>query len=800
VSATKPFIMLVTNFKIAFRNLVKHKMYSTLNIAGLAAGIAVVLLIGLWIYDELSFDKYHRHYKTTALVMQHQTLNGEVYTQGSVPMPLGNELKTSYGSEFSKVVMSSHPGKHILASEANQFVKTGGYMDDQAPSLFTLKMLNGSSNGLSDPYSILLSEKVAKAIFGNENPVNKVVKFDDTANLKVTGVYADLPENTTMKDLEFIVPWALQANAIKNNSQQWNNNGWEIYVQLADNVSFESASAKIRNIRYDKAGDDNRKYHPAIFLHPMSKWHLYSEFKNGVNVGGLIQYVWMFGIVGLFVLLLACINFMNLATAKSEKRAKEVGIRKAIGSRRKQLVFQFFCESLMMSFIGFALSLLLLFVLLPYFNEVAGKNMELPLGSPAFWIAGISFSIVAGFIAGSYPAFYLSSFHPVKVLKGTFKAGKLESIPRKLLVVLQFSASIVLIIGTIVVFRQVQFGKERPVGYNRNNLITVESFTPNIHAGFDAFRNDLIKTGVVSNVAFSSAPVTESSNSQSNFDWAGRDKSGTQNFGTMGISKEYGSTIGWQFVEGRDYRTGTTGADKFAFVINESAAKLMGFEKPVGQTIRWVGLDFQIIGVIKDMVINSPFAPVQPTIFYMAPWRINILNIKMKPGVNAQEAVNKIGEVYARYNPGQPFEYKFVDDEYSRKFAMEQNIGKIAGFFTILAIFISCLGIFGMATFTAEQRIKEIGVRKVLGATVFNLWQLLSKDFVILVTISFVIASPIAYYFMRQWLQDYDYRTNISWWIFAGAGMGALVVTILTVSFQAIKAATANPIKSLRTE
>lgn len=792
--------MLKNYFKTAFRNLTKNKMHSFLNIAGLSAGMAVTILIGLWINDELSFDKYHQNYNSIAQVMQNQTLSGEVGTQPTIPMPLGDELRNTYGSEFSKIVMSSGNGKHILASENNHFVKTGNYMQADAPSLFSLKILSGSGNGLKDPYSILLSQTVARAVFGNEDPINKVIKFDDTASLKVTGVYEDLPVNTTLHDLEFIVPWELQGDAIKNNIQNWDNNGWQIYVQVADHVDMNKASAKIKDSKYTKAGKANEKYKPVIFLHPMSKWHLYSEFKSGVNVGGRIQYVWLFGVIGLFGLLLACINFMNLATAKSEKRAKEVGIRKAIGSQRKQLIYQFFSESLLMAFMGFVLSLLLAFLLLPFFNEVAGKNMNLPLESPLFWAAGLGFTLVAGLIAGSYPAFYLSSFQPVKVLKGTFRAGRLATVPRKVLVVLQFTASIVLIISTIVVFRQVQFAKDRPVGYSRDGLITVESLTPNIYAHYGAFRDELIKSGAVSGVAWSSTPVTESWNSQSNFDWAGRDKTGTQNFATVGISKDYGQTIGWQFIAGRDYRTETGGADGFTFVLNESAAKMMGFKNPVGATVHWFGYDFHIIGIIKDMVMNSPFTPVQPTVFFMSPGRLNVLNIKMKPGASVQGALKKIGQVYAQYNPGQPFEYKFADEEYAKKFDVEERVGKLASFFAVLAIFISCLGIFGMASFIAEQRVKEIGVRKVLGASVFNLWQLLSKDFVLLVFISLLIASPLAFYFMHQWLQNYDYRSNISWWIFVASGAGALIITLLTVSFQSIRAALMNPVKSLRTE
>ncbi|HVU93710.1 MAG TPA: ABC transporter permease [Puia sp.] len=792
---------MIRNFlKIALRNLAKHRLHSFLNIAGLSAGLAVTLLIVLWLNDELSFDKYHRHYERIAQVMQNQILNDEVYSGTNIPIPLGEELRTTYGNNFKRVVMSAFTGRHILAFGNNKFTRTGNYMEREAPSLFSLKMLGGSGNGLKDPYAILLSHSLATALFGPVDPLNKVIRFDDTASLKVTGVYEDLPLNTTLNDLQFIVPWELQGNHLAKNIHNWGNNGWQIYVQLADNVDMNKASASIKNAKYDKAGNGDQRFKPVIFLQPMSKWHLYSEFKNGVNIGGRIQYCWLIGIIGGIVLLLACINFMNLATAKSEKRAKEVGIRKAIGSQRKQLIVQFFSESLLMAAMSFILSLALVLLLLPLFNDIADKKLTLPITRPLFWALGFGFTMVAGLIAGSYPALYLSSFRPVAVLKGVYKAGRFAAVPRKVLVVLQFTASIALIIGTIVVFRQIQFAKSRPVGYARERLITVESSTADIYNHFDAFRNDLLKTGAVAAVAWSSTVPTQAWQSQGNFDWSGRDKSGTQDFGTIGISLDYGKTIGWQFVKGRDYRTGPEGADHLGFVVNESAVKLLGFKEPLGQIIHWYGYDFTIIGVVKDMVMNSPFTPAKPTIFYLAPWRQSILNIKLQPQSAMHDALKSIEQVYTHYNPGQPFEYKFVDEEYARKFALEERIGKLAGFFALLAIFISCLGIFGMASFIAEQRIKEVGIRKVLGASVLSLWRLLSADFVRLVAIAIAIAAPLAFYFMHRWLQGYDYRTTLPWWIFALAGAGALLITLLTVSFQAVQAALRNPVTTLRSE
>lgn len=794
--------MIINYFKIAWRNVLKGRLYSSINIIGLATGIAVALLIGLWIWDELSFNKTHQNYHSIAQVMQSQTLNGETRSQVEVPIPLAAELRTKYGSAFKHVVLSTKTGKHILSAGEKKLTKTGNFMEPEAPELFTLKMLQGTRAGLSDPTSVLLSQSLANTFFGEADPIGKLLKIDDTLNVNVTGVYEDLPYNSTLKDVSFIAPWQLYVSSderIKQYAADWDNNGWQIYVQVAGSAGTDLISAKIRDARFRNMSKDFANSKPSVFLQPMSKWHLYSEFKNGVNVGGRIQYVKLFGVIGLFVLLLACINFMNLSTARSEKRAKEVGVRKAVGSMRGQLVGQFLCESVLMTFLAFIVSIALVQLALQLFNELADKKMSFPWSNLVFWLLALGFVFVTGIIAGSYPAFYLSGFNPVKVLKGTLRPGRSASFPRKMLVVAQFTVSIILIIGTIIVFRQIQFAKNRPVGYNRDGLIVIETLTNNIHNHYAAVRNDLLNTGVVEEMAESSNPTTNVSNEQSNFEWNGKEPNSTVNIGTIGITHEFGKTVGWQIREGRDFSRNYE-SDAMGFVINEAAKKAMRLKNPVGETVKWMGYNFKIIGVVKDMVMKSPYDPVSPAIFFIAPWWINVVNIKMKPGVGINDALAKIEAVIKKYNPDEPFDYKFVDDEYAKKFSDEKRIGDLATVFAILAIFISCLGLFGLASFVAEQRKKEIGVRKVLGASVINVWGLLSKEFVVLVIISMLIAAPAAYYFMSAWLESYQYRTEISWWIFVAAGTGALTITLLTVSFQAIKAATANPVKSLRTE
>jgi len=793
--------MLKNYFKTALRNLTKNKAHSLINIAGLSVGMAVAILIGLWIWDEISFDKVTPNSSHVAQVIQNVNNNGEEDTWFYVPFPLGEELRRSYGSNFKYVVTATDGWSHILTVGDKNLTKNGAYMEPQAPALLGLTMLNGTVDGLNDPTSILLSQSVAKTYFGDANPINKVLKIDNKRDVKVTGVYKDLPQNSTFNDLQIILPWQqfVNTSGINTWDNPWRPNSFKVYVQLADNADMASVSLKIKDVKMHNVHKDEYVHKPQLFLHPMSRWHLYGDYKGGVNTGGRVQYVWLFGIIGLFVLLLACINFMNLSTARSEKRAKEVGIRKAVGSLRMQLVKQFYSESILVALLAFVLALALVQLLLPFFNQVADKKMAILWASPMFWLLGVGFSLITGIIAGSYPAFYLSSFQPVKVLKGTFKAGRFAAVPRKVLVVLQFTVSVILIIGTIVVFQQIQFARNRPIGYSRNGLVMIGLVTPDIHNHFDAVKDELLKTGAVLSLAESESATTNVGSTNSGFDWKGKDPGLAVDFPNTEVSVDFGKTVGWQFVAGRDFSKDFP-SDSTAFVINETAAKYMHLKNPVGEIIRWDGQPFTVVGVIKDMVMESPYAPVRPGIFHTSSGLENFTIIKMNPAVSAKTALAKIEATFKKYNPAQPFDYQFADAEFAKKFGDEERVGKLASFFAILAIFISCLGLFGMASFMAEQRTKEIGVRKVLGASVFNLWGMLSKDFVVLVVISLIIAGPTAYYFMTNWLLGYQYHTTIAWWVFATAGGGALLITILTVSYQSIKAALANPVKSLKSE
>jgi len=793
--------MLKNYLVIAWRNLRKNRMYSLINIGGLAIGMAVAILIGIWIFNELQFNKNFTHYNRIAQVMQRQTYNGEIGTQVSVPAVMGDEIRQRYGSDFKYIVQASWNGDHTLQVGDKILYQSGNFYEPDITNLLSLDMVRGVKDGLNEPDNIMLSQSVAEVYFADQDPIGKMIKIDNKNLVKVTGVYRDFPTSSDFNNLKFILPWKLYLRNnpwIEANDNPWGSNFTQCFVLMAENSNMQSVSDKIINAKFDKVGDFEKRFNPQIFLHPMSKWHLYSDFENGVNTGGAIDTLRLFGIIGIFVLLLACINFMNLSTARSEKRAREVGVRKAIGSMRGQLITQFFTEAILIAFISFVISIIVVLLLLPFFNAIADRNMTLMWSNAYFWLLCIGFTVFTGFIAGLYPAIYLSSFNAVKVLKGTFRAGRLAALPRKILVVTQFSISVILIIGTVIVYKQIQHASNRPVGYARDGLVSMSS-SEDIHKNLRVMSEELKNSGVVVAMAESQSPATGIWNTNGGFNWEGKDPALAVDFPNNSVSYDYGQTIGWHIREGRDFSRDFK-SDTAAFILNESAVKFIGLKDPVGKTIEWNDQPFTVIGVVDDILTQSPYKPVRAAMFHLSLEEENMLLTRLNPAIGIREGMSRLQEAMKTYNPSRPFVTTFVDEDFEDKFQDEKRIGQLAAFFSILAIFISCLGLFGLASFVAEQRVREIGIRKVLGASVAGLWQMLSTDFLLLVAISCAIAIPLSYLLMSNWLQKFDYRTNMPWWIFAVAAISALLITIFTTSFQAIRAAVANPVKSLRAE
>lgn len=799
--------MLRNYLKIAFRGLRKNPLFSLLNILGLAVGMAFALLVGLWVRQQLSYDGFHQHGDRIAMVMKNSLANDEKRTQADLPLPLFDELKVKY-PDVKRLTRLDFGSTRSLKVGETKVSKPGYYADPDFLTMLSFPLVKGQAEtALQNPNSIVLTESLSQALFGNTNPMGQIIRLDNQYDMMVTGVAKDVPKNSSLA-FDFLVPFEFNISTnpgVQRERSRWGNNFVRTIVELQEGSSTEAFSAKIQNLIRQKLNDPKAG---TLFLHPLPKWHLYGEFKNWVNTGGRIDYVRLFGLLGLFVLLVACINFMNLTTARSEKRAKEVGVRKAVGSQRFQLIGQFLTESLLTSFLAFTLSLLLIALLSPFLNELGFDGLSLrDLGSvgpglPAtsVWLllGVLGASTFTGLLAGSYPALYLSSFVPVKVLKGTFLPGRSATLPRKMLVVTQFTFSIVLIISTAIVFQQIHHAKNRSLGYNPNNLISLGA-TPDLQANFPALKRELLNTGLIEAVSKASSPMTAIYSAWTDFSWAGKDPTTDVLMSVIMTEYDYEKTAGLTLRQGRAFSRAFS-TDSSAVLLNEAAVKIIGFKNPIGQTINFGDEKLTVIGVIDNVVMTDPFSPVRPAIVMFNPDRVGDISLRLKTGVDVKKALATIQPIVEGFNPAYPFAYHFVDQEFEKKFAAENQAGKLAGIFAGLAIFISCLGLFGLAAFTAERRTKEIGIRKVLGASVGNVWALLSQDFVGLVLIACLIASPLAGWFMNGWLEKYPYRIDISYWVFLLAALGAILITLLTVSFQSIKAALVNPVKSLRNE
>jgi predicted permease len=777
---------------IAWRNLQRGKMYSVINIAGLAAGMSVALLIGLWTWDELSFDSYFENRQSLARVMVLQTHEGVTYAGGTVQMPLGDALRTGYPAEFKAVSLASGNRNMVVSVNDKRLNADGMWVQADFPSMFTLSMRAGSRGVLEDPSTVLISSSLATALFGDSDAVNQPIRIDNRFDLVVGGVYEDFPFNTTFYNTRALLPWDNQENAL-NSISDWMNHCGQLFVQLGDQASIAAVNGKIRSVPTSHI----TPWKEEAMLQTFDRLHLYNRFENGKEAGGRIDVVWLIAVIGIFVLLLACINFMNLATARSERRAREVGIRKSVGSYRSQIVGQFLTESILFAGLALTVSLAIAQLSLPLFNALADKHISVPWQNPTFWLIVTGFTLLTGIVSGSYPAFYLSAFRPVKVLKGVFRSGRFAALPRKVLVVTQFTVSVALVIGTAIVLQQIQHAKARPAGFTRDGLVTVWMNTPDLRMHADAIRHELLQEGLIHSMALSSMSPAHFSNNNG-MEWRGKDPAQVVMFRNVGVTPDYGKTVGWKVREGRDFSADLPG-DSSAMMVNEEAAKVMGFENPVGEVVRFRGKEYRIIGVTEDMLTQSPYEPAEPS-FFITDDRMTVMVMRLSEAMPVRDALAGAGRIFRKYNPESPFDFQFVDQAFARKFSNEERISSLAALFAILAVLISCLGLFGLASFVAEQRTKEIGIRKVLGASVSNLWRMLSREFVALVAASCVIAIPVSALFMKGWLEQFQYRIELSWPVFALAALGAVTVTLVTVSFQAIRAAVANPVSSLRSE
>ena len=785
-------------FTLAYRNLSRNKVFSTINIAGLAIGMASAIMIGLWIQDEMQFDRFHTKEDRLFMVYRAENDGGVVKAINYTPKILGPTLKAGY-PEIEDAVRWSNTNFLITVGD-HHFNMPGNFTDSGFLQMFSFPMLEGNpKTALSQPGNMVITESTAKKLFGKEPALGKQVRIDSVDLFTVSGVLRDLPANTQFK-FEYLLPWSYMKK-IGWDDEYWQNNSVQTFYTLKKGISASAFDSKIKNLVKNHTRQDHTPSTSELFGHPAAQWHLYSRFENGKPSGGQIETVRMFIIVAGFILLIACINFMNLSTARSEKRVKEVGIRKVVGAPKSMLLWQFLAESVLFSFIAGLLALLLVEISLDAFNQLVNKKLFLDFRNIRFWATCCGFILFTGVLAGSYPAFYLSSFQPIKVLKGYFNAGRKGATPRKFLVVIQFSFAIILIISTVIVERQILFAQNRDSGYKKDNLV-YNYMQGDAGKNFQLIRNELLNSGAVTSVARTSGPMTRHWADTWGFQWPGSTEADLKtDFNYFGTDDHFVQTMGLTLMAGRDINVSAYLTDSNAMLLNESAVKIMRLNDPVGKIIRIDNSSYHVVGVMKDFILESPYAPVAPMIVAgPAGMGYYILNMKLNPANEVSDNLKKMEAVFHKYNPAYPFEYNFVDEEYASKFANEKRTGKLAALFAGLTIFISCLGLYGLASFMAENRIREIGIRKVLGASVFSITSLLSKDFLKLVMLSFFIAAPIAWWAMHNWLQSYSYRTTESWWIFAIVLLLSLMITFLTVGFQSIKTAMMNPAKSLRSE
>ncbi len=785
--------MIRNYLKVAFRNLLRKKGFSLINILGLAIGMASAILIFLWIQNEVSYDQFHPKKERIYEAWNRASFSGELNCWNTTPKVLARTLENDL-PEVERAARVNN-SNYLFSVGDKRITSRGCTVDSGFLQVFTFPMLKGDRvTALNDMHSVVLTEKLAKKLFGDEDAMGKIIKLDNKDNFTVTGIVKDLPNNTRF-EFEYLLPWSY-LRYLGNDDENWGNNSTRTYVLLKQGASFASANSKIKTIK-QKYSKDEPEWE--MFLYPVSRWRLYSRFTDGVEDGGRITFVKLFGTIAIFILLIACINFMNLSTARSEKRAKEVGIRKVVGARKSALVSQFIGESILIAFIAGILSILLVQLSLPAYNDLTDKKLFIDYGNIYFWLSGLALVIFTGVLAGSYPAFFLSSFKPVKVLKGTFKKSAALVTPRKVLVVLQFTFAIILIICTIIVKQQIDHAQSRETGYNKNSLI-YHHLTGDIEKNYSSIKNELLSTGVASNVTKTSAPLTQSWSDGWGQEWEGKDPNDKTDFYRYNQDEGLGETAGLQFVTGRDFNLSQFPTDSTAMIINESSLKVMKFKDPIGKIVKDNGRNWHIVGVIKDFILTSPYEPTRPMLIFGAKSWFNTMLIKLNSNHTTAQNLKKAEVIFKKYNPEYPFDYIFIDEEYARKFENEKRTGTLAALFACLTIFISCLGLFGLATYMAENRIKEIGIRKVLGASVAGVTALLSKDFLKLVFISLLIAVPLSWWAMTKWLEDYTYRVSIEWWVFALAGILSILIALLTVSYESIKAAIANPVKSLRSE
>ncbi|MEM6525278.1 MAG: ABC transporter permease [Bacteroidota bacterium] len=780
---------------IAVRNLFKSSTYSIINISGLAIGLVCSILISLWVLDETSYDDFIPKRDRLYQVWTEAFFDNTINRWRSVPQPTVEAMKTADSHIVNSVVLD-WSSEHLLVVGDTRIYKNGYYASEEFLEMFEFPLIHGDPSLVLDEASgIVISESTAEALFGDEDPLNKVIRLDNDSDLKVSGVFEDVPGNSTFQ-FDILIPWKHGERSrewIRDNKDNWDNSSYQVFVELDNNANHKIAESSVKGMLMEKNPGD---IETSLFLYPMERWRLYSTFEEGKEKGGLIEYVQLFTAIAIIILIIACINFMNLATARSAKRSKEVGIRKTVGSGRRELIFQFLSESVVIALVSYIIAIMIVLIILPFYNNLVDKELTLNFTSLGFWGASLGIILITGLIAGSYPAFYLSSFKPATILKGV-SVGDNANLPRKVLVVIQFMVAIVLLVSTVIIYQQIELARSRDLGYNQEKLVTID-LTKELDKNYDTFKNEILTSGAVESMTRSNSSVTQIT-SNNMLGWPGKPDDVHVIFSTITSHYDYSKTMGIEILEGRDFSKDFA-SDSSAILVNKAALDVMQLDEPVlGTELDLWGEKRTLIGVLGNTLMGSVYNEVKPMFVIMDNWG-GVITMRLTAGQDIQENLATIETLFKKFNPAYPFDYKFMDVEYEKKFKYIKLTQTLANGYALLAVIITGLGIFGLAAYTAEQRRKEIGIRKVLGASVIQLVSMISKDFTKLILIAFALAAPLSWWFLDNYLDRYPIRVDISWWVFPSAGLIALIFALLIVSNQALKAAISNPVKSLRIE
>ncbi len=788
----KHCIMFSNYFKTTLRNLWNNKNYSFLNIFGLAIGIACAGLIFLWVESEMSYDNTYAKRNQLYRILENQTYDGKVRTFWATPGPLAEAIKAEIPGIADACRVKND--KILFSMGDKAMYEKGSYADPSFFDMFSLNFAEGNAvSAFKELHAVVITEKMAQHFFGNDKQaMGKTLRADNNQDYVISGVIKDFPENSTLQ-ADWIIPFQVYFN-VTPRLTKWGANAIATFVELKPGASVEAVNKQL----YGSIEKRLEQSTTRPFLFAMNDWRLRAQFEDGIQTGGRITYVRMFVVIAWVILLIACINFMNLATARSEKRAREVGVRKVLGAARKMLITQFLAEAVAMALLSVILGVTLILMLLPVFNILVEKQLLPGLNNPLHIGVLLAIALLCGLLAGSYPALYLSSFNPVYAFKGFKLKSSSAAMIRKILVVAQFTVSIVLTVSTIIIYQQVQHVRNRDIGYNKNNLLTMD-INGDMLKNFTAIKQDLLSTGMVENVALNSYNTISVGNNTTTYSWEGKEPDRDILVSHRRISPEFINTAGLHIIEGRDFYPDAA-ADSSNIIITESLAKMMSKGSAVGKIMNADEVSFRVVGVVKDFVYGDMYGKGDPVVFFCQPRAAQVMYVRLKADKKPETTLAAIETVMKKDNAAYPFVYSFVDEAFDQTFKSEMLAGKLSRLFAGLAIIISCLGLFGLAAYMAERRTKEVGIRKVLGASVTGITGLLSADFLKLVMLSALIAFPVAWWVMHQWLQEYAYRISIQWWVFIAAGAMAMLIALLTVSFQAIKIALLNPVKSLRNE